>query len=186
MTDLHLSRTSIRGETLLKSWRNLGIWERLSRSGTSLSWYVFLGQGDQLYLMFPFQVLALEELHRHRILHRDIKPGNILFTVDGKLIISDFGFSRPFGLTAKQQPWRLRDEWVLGPGAETYTGVVVSSSYDVTHRECGTLGYMAPEVIRTGEFYSYSADIYSAGVVLYEMLNGVVSPYPRHCCYHFC
>ncbi|KAI0695565.1 kinase-like domain-containing protein [Cerioporus squamosus] len=112
-------------------------------------------------------VLAIGELHKRRVVHRDIKPGNLLLTREGELVVSDFGLSRPFGLTAEQQPWAIRDEWRLTsvPAAHAH-----SSGGDVTYRNCGTLGYIAPEACRGGP-YSYSADVFSVGAVIFEMLS---------------
>ncbi|PIL27275.1 transporter [Ganoderma sinense ZZ0214-1] len=115
-------------------------------------------------------VLALEQLHKRRIIHRDVKPANVLITRDNNLVLSDFGFSRAYALTANQQPWRLREEWaprLLRPSPKSE----MSKYPDLTRRDCGTIGYMAPEVCR-GDWYTYSADIFSLGVVFFELMNG--------------
>ncbi|KAM5543737.1 hypothetical protein V8D89_002354 [Ganoderma adspersum] len=115
-------------------------------------------------------VLALEQLHKRRIIHRDVKPANVLITRDNNLVLSDFGFSRAYALTSAQQPWRLREEWaprLLRPSPKSE----MSKYPDVTRRDCGTIGYMAPEVCR-GNWYTYSADIFSLGVVFFELMNG--------------
>ena len=86
---------------------------------------------------------ALEYAHRHQIVHRDVKPHNILVTEDGRAKIADFGIAM-----------------ALGASSLTQSGYVVGSAH-----------YISPEQARGDPITSYS-DIYSAGVVLYEMATG--------------
>lgn len=90
--------------------------------------------------------LALREAHQRGIVHRDLKPGNIMINHRGDPVIMDFGLSR-----------RSDD----GPSRLTEDGTVV-----------GTPAYMAPEQLRDHPDLGPSIDIYSLGVVLYEMLTG--------------
>jgi predicted ATPase/serine/threonine protein kinase len=87
---------------------------------------------------------ALAYAHRHGVIHRDIKPGNILLDSEGHALLADFGIAKLTGTNAT----------LTGPG-----GVV------------GTPAYMAPEQSQE-ETVDHRADIYSLGVVVYEMLAG--------------
>jgi len=91
---------------------------------------------------------ALQFAHDEGIVHRDIKPENILLDKKGRVKIADFGLAKLMG----QQGNDL-----------TLTG---------THHVMGTLNYMAPEQMQGSRAIDHRADIYSLGVVFYEMLTG--------------
>ena len=94
---------------------------------------------------------ALAVAHGAQIIHRDIKPDNVMLRPDGYVKLLDFGLARlqPDGLAAgSTQP------------AATETGLVL-----------GTIGYMAPEQAR-GERVAPEADVFSLGVLLYELVTG--------------
>lgn len=101
----------------------------------------------------------MEDLHKRRIIHRDIKPANILLNNKDEVVIADFGFARPFALGDTVEDASLRN----GLGIQL----------DITSEKCGTPQYMAPEIWKE-EPYSYAVDVYSFGVMMYEMLNGKV------------
>src|SRR6188472_3971557 len=90
---------------------------------------------------------ALQYAHDQGVVHRDIKPENLLLTRDGNTLVADFGIAR--GLSTG-------DEAKL-----TETGLVV-----------GTPAYMSPEQAGGDAALDARTDIYSLGVVLYEMLAG--------------
>lgn len=96
---------------------------------------------------------ALEAAHDAGIIHRDIKPGNIMIRPDGLVKVLDFGVAK------------LTERKGGEVGAE---GTEVSSSSGLV---VGTSGYMSPEQARAGEV-DFRTDIFSFGVVLYQMLTG--------------
>ena len=102
----------------------------------------------QVLAIVPQLCDALQYAHDEGLVHRDIKPENILLGRKGRVKIADFGLARLVGLT---------------PTYLTLTG---------THEVMGTLLYMAPEQMKRTHTVDHRADIYSLGVVLYEMLTG--------------
>merc|ERR1711971_1437867 len=81
--------------------------------------------------------------HQHRVLHRDLKPQNLLINKEGYLKLADFGLARAFGIPVR-----------------SYTHEVV------------TLWYRAPDVLMGSRKYSTPVDIWSIGCIFAEMANG--------------
>ncbi len=92
---------------------------------------------------------ALAYAHERGIIHRDIKPANIMVGYDGVVKVADFGLAK---MTS-----------VEGMSGLTQSGTAM-----------GTLHYMAPESLMLGTSVDHRADIYAVGVMLYQMLTGML------------
>ncbi|CAM3754811.1 Stk1 family PASTA domain-containing Ser/Thr kinase [Alkalicoccus chagannorensis] len=88
---------------------------------------------------------ALDHAHRHRIIHRDVKPQNILIGLDGTAKVADFGIAR-----------------AISEATITHTNSIL-----------GSVHYLSPEQARGGRI-TYRSDLYSLGVIAFEMLQGEV------------
>jgi tetratricopeptide (TPR) repeat protein len=97
---------------------------------------------------------GLAAAHRAGVVHRDLKPRNIMLTTDGRAKIVDFGVGKT------NRPGPGHDEPTLHAGGLTDTLIVV-----------GTAGYMAPEQV-SNRPTDFRADQFALGVILYEMLTG--------------
>jgi len=98
-------------------------------------------------------VRALAHAHRQGVVHRDIKPANILLNTEGDALVSDFGVAK--ALVAAVSPIGALEPDITD-------GALV----------LGTPTYMAPEQARGGSEIDHRADLYSLGVVAYELLTG--------------
>eukprot|EP00455_Lapot_gusevi_P054488 TRINITY_DN8743_c0_g1_i4.p1 TRINITY_DN8743_c0_g1~~TRINITY_DN8743_c0_g1_i4.p1 ORF type:complete len:303 (-),score=67.66 TRINITY_DN8743_c0_g1_i4:72-980(-) len=93
---------------------------------------------------FLWQLLqGIAYCHQHRVLHRDLKPQNLLINMEGELKLADFGLARAFGIPVR-----------------SYTHEVV------------TLWYRAPDVLMGSRKYSTPVDIWSIGCIFAEMATG--------------
>jgi len=107
-------------------------------------------------IQFGMQIAGgLATAHEQGILHRDLKPGNLGLTTDGRLKLLDFGLAK-----------------LLQPGPNDATQTATGAGWVK-----GTIPYMAPEQLR-GQKTDARADIYAAGAVLYEMATGK-RPHPE-------
>src|SRR5438874_2896918 len=107
---------------------------------------VFLHQPRQVVQLLAKVSRGVDYAHRHGILHRDLKPGNILLDGSGEALISDFGLAR----------------WIDAASDLTQTIMVF-----------GTPGYIAPEQVQCPRVdLTPAVDIYSLGAILFELLSG--------------
>lgn len=130
---------------------------------------------EQALAIVPPLCDALQFAHERGIVHRDIKPENLLLDKNGRIKIADFGIAKM--LAAENGPLTPSLSHRTGEGArragEGETGQGAGSQPSLTgNSAAGTPGYMAPEQKSTPQKVDSRADIYSLGVVFYEMLTG--------------
>ncbi|MEM7383421.1 MAG: serine/threonine-protein kinase [Verrucomicrobiota bacterium] len=116
---------------------------------------------EQALEVVPRICEALQFAHSEGILHRDIKPDNILLNSKSEVKIADFGIAKVI-----DQPDVTSDSEDHDPYRTLNPGLTAASS------TLGTPQYMAPEQLNDPKAVDHRADIYSLGVVFYEMLTG--------------
>jgi serine/threonine protein kinase len=107
---------------------------------------------------------AVAFAHRKGVVHRDLKPGNVLLTRDGSVKVTDFGLARRFAVEASEEidsPEEVCDQVGNASHRLTLAGAVM-----------GTPGYIAPEQAVDSREAGPAADIWSVGAILYACLTG--------------
>lgn len=89
--------------------------------------------------------LALNQLHSHKIVYRDLKPDNVMIDMMGHVKLVDFGFARKLSSSSTRLPFS---------------------------ESCGTTSYLALELVKPGESHSFAIDWWAYGCVIFEMLVG--------------
>ena len=105
--------------------------------------------------------------HARGVMHRDLKPGNILMSADDEPLVADFGLAKLFA--PDDPPATAAEDTPLGP--------VTDDATVTAGPQPGTPGYMAPEQAAPGGAAGPAADVYALGVILYELLTGA-RPFP--------
>ena len=98
--------------------------------------------------LFTQMLDAVGYVHKQKLVHRDIKPSNFMITPEGQIKLMDFGIAKTTDISSAEH-------------TQTGTGV-----------QMGTPMYMSPEQVKSSKDVSYTTDIYSLGVVLWQMIMG--------------
>ena len=166
-SDPEVRRRFVREAKVLRTWRHPGavaIHDFLEQGhvlaivmevvdGENLSQHLARWRGkmpfDQIRTVMAEVLLAMDDAHQSGVVHRDLKPDNILVRLeDGRLRskVADFGIAR----------------------------LVEGTTYTVSGALLGTCRYMSPEQVKTPSLADHRSDIYSLGVTLYELVTGRV------------
>jgi serine/threonine-protein kinase len=132
-----LERTANASYLVLEYVKGRSLRERLNAGALSLA---------QTFAVMKGLLEALDYAHRHNIVHRDVKPENVLISDEGEVKVADFGIAR------------LVDDPGASPGTKAGTTL-------------GTPQYMSPEQVSSAAVDGRS-DLYSAGIMLYELVCG--------------
>ncbi|ULQ59532.1 serine/threonine protein kinase [Brucepastera parasyntrophica] len=126
--------------------------------------------GEMALLILLDISLALKYAHDHGIVHRDVKPGNILISKRGEIKLADFGIAAT--------EYGNGDDVPEGSGlAARAAAAAGNEDLTLAGSTLGTPSYMPPEQFDDSSTVDKRADIYAAGVMLYEMVTGK-KPYP--------
>lgn len=115
-------------------------------------------------------VLALEYLHTLEIVHRDVKPDNILIARDGHIKLTDFGLSK-IGLMNRTSDLSGFEINEFAPSNANNENIKKGADRS-QQSAVGTPDYLAPEIL-LGSKHGYAADWWSVGIILFELITGI-------------
>ncbi|CAD2222850.1 Protein tyrosine kinase/Protein kinase domain/Kinase-like, putative [Angomonas deanei] len=122
-------------------------------------------------MIYARQMLSgLEYLHRHNVVHRDIKPDNILVSKSGTVYLADFGVAETFDNHFRERMQNLLQESMMYSMAMSRAGNQPGGPQVLGKK--GTLLFMAPELWENQKVYGRPIDMWALGVTLYVLLTG--------------
>ena len=119
---------------------------------------------------------ALAWMASHNVMHRDIKPDNVLLTDEGAPVLTDFSLAKVVE-AATEQPAATKEK--AGKKRKHDKGAADKGGAAVHTSAMGTPTYTAPEIVSGGSDYGTQADVWSMGVVFYELFHGEMPPPPN-------
>jgi cyclin-dependent kinase 2 len=128
---------------------------------------------------FLYQMLrGIAFCHSHRVLHRDLKPQNLLIDRDRNLKLADFGLARAFGIPVRTYTHEASATQALCVMFQHHLSTKISFSslnfiiQPLITSQVVTLWYRAPEILLGSKHYATPVDIWSVGCIFAEMVNG--------------
>ncbi len=125
------------------------------------------------------QIVAIEDLHSRRIVHRDIRFENILIDQHDHAVLANFSCAMERDVPNDARPWESFSVW--HKNARKYVPTATPTYMDPVDfvyepQWIGTIGYMSPEVAL--HRHSYEMDIWGLGAAIYRMHYGIVRSFP--------
>ena len=143
-----------------------------AKHGELLDWLRRLGSFDEAGTLFYASeiLVALEFLHRCKVIHRDLKPENILVGADWHIMVSDFGTSKILDDQTGSEPPAIEP---LPPGEVpgVVPSVAVKPKRNVRSSFVGTAHYISPEVLKS-EDVGPECDYWALGAIIFQMISG--------------
>ncbi|ELK12350.1 Cell division protein kinase 3 [Pteropus alecto] len=123
---------------------------------------------------YLFQLLqGVNFCHSHRVIHRDLKPQNLLINELGAIKLADFGLARAFGVPLRTYTHEVQQDKGMRRAAEGVSPVpsaTLNEAAFLLSPQVVTLWYRAPEILLGSKFYSTAVDIWSIGCIFAEMV----------------